>query len=155
MRLAPLLLAILLAPAPAIAGLDETADTAGCVAASIAAGQPAAQCVAPAQAPCFAFEEDSPAGTACFLEARAGWSARIAARMAEIRAEAPPEIAAIAAVEAKYDVLQNLTQCARMEELAAIRDLPSLRIPWQDARCEATAIGLAYVKLLLQSRDLN
>ena len=147
---------LILAAGPGFAGLAGGADPAACVAGQISANAPVADCVNAAHVLCLGYAPGSPAGTACFIEARGEWSAMLRARMDEIRAIARDEIAAIAAIEAKYDVLQNLTQCDRMSELARVRDdAPADRIQWLDARCEATAIGLAFVKLMLQSQNLK
>lgn len=158
-RIAPALAALCVAAGlfttPARAAGDDTADPRACVEAQIAAGAPVAECVNRTHAECLQFAEGSEAGIACFLEAKEAWGQRIKARMDEIRASAPEEIAMIAGIEVKYDLQGNLLQCDRMEELRLVRQDPDAATAHADARCEATAVGLAYVKLLLQSDGID
>lgn len=156
-RSAPLSAALLLALAP-VAGAEGLTAPGGaevCVSERIEAGAPVAECVNAAQAACLDLAEAAPlAALQCFLAAREQWGARIAARIEALEAEAPAEIAAIARVEAKYDLLLNGVQCERMNELVLLREPPSDAVRLRKARCDATATGLAYVKLLAQSRGL-
>ncbi|SEF76314.1 hypothetical protein [Jhaorihella thermophila] len=134
---------------------DRLADPEGCLSRQAEANRPVADCVNEAQVACFQYEEASPAANACFLAAKEEWGELIAARMDRIRATAPPEIAAIAGIEVKYDLRGNLMQCDRMEELALVREDPGPAVLARRVRCEATAVGLAYAKLWLQSRDMH
>jgi len=154
-RIAPALAALCAFAAPAWAAGEDSADPRACVEAQVAAGAPAAECVNRAHAECLQYAEGSEAGIACFLEAKEAWGTRIKARMDEIRAAAPEEIAMIAGIEVKYDLQGNLLQCDRMEELRLVRQDPDAASAHADARCEATAVGLAYVKLMLQSDGID
>ncbi|RVT82674.1 hypothetical protein DXV76_15655 [Rhodobacteraceae bacterium CCMM004] len=146
--LRPLVLSLAVLATPAAA--DPGAARA-CVAERAQAGEAVADCVNRAQAACFQYEEGAPAGIACFREMREDWAAEIALRMDEIGAQAPEEIAAIAGVEVKYDLRRNLLECERMQELRLLRQEMDTGAMHAMVRCEATAVGLAYVKLLLQS----
>ena len=127
-----------------------------CIAAQSAAQAPAADCVARAHEPCLDLAARAPmAALQCFLTAKADWSNRIAARMEFVAGAGGEDIAAIAGIEVKYDLLQNLLQCDRMESLTLLREDPSEATALQRARCEAVAAGLAYAKLVLQSRSLE
>ena len=127
-----------------------------CFAAKNSANEPAGDCVNEAQAVCLSFDPGSQAaaGTLCFVKAKEDWAAGITAQMDQITAMADPQIAAVAGIEVKYDLLSNLLQCERMRDLALLTDRPSDAIVLQFARCEATATGLVLTKLMLQSRGL-
>lgn len=159
----PALFVPLLLPALAAAQdrpADDTVSPAEAVAAAgdcvddqAASGQPVAECVNRAQQICLQFPESAAdAATACFRDMKDAWGTAIAVRMDQIAADAPEEIAAVARIEMRYDLTINLLQCDRMDELNRLRDRPAEALRAQDARCESTATGLAYVKLLLQSR---
>lgn len=130
---------------------EEPQTARACVAIQSEAGASAAECVNRFQADCLQYEEGSHAGLACFLEAKENWGGLIKERMEEIRASAPDEISQIAGIEVKYDLRQNLLQCDRIGELTLVRQDPDEKTRHAQARCEATAVGLAYVKLLIQS----
>ncbi|WP_212523345.1 hypothetical protein [Actibacterium sp. MT2.3-13A] len=155
----PVILAALCSLAMLGAAPGQAAETdespRACVEAQAAAGAPAADCVNRAHAACLQFEQGSAAGIACFLEAKDAWGERIRTRMEEIGAAASEEIAMIAGIEVKYDLQANLLQCDRMRELTLVRQDPDAATTHANARCEATAVGLAYVKLLLQSEKID
>ncbi|SPF78017.1 hypothetical protein [Pseudoprimorskyibacter insulae] len=125
-----------------------------CIEAQIAANQPAAQCMQQQHAFCDSYPaDDAPAAaTLCYIEAKDTWSGGIAARLDAIRAKGNEKITAIAGIEVKYDLLANLLQCDRIEELAGLSDLPAEAITLQKARCQAAAAGLALTKLAIQMR---
>jgi len=139
---------------PGQAAITE-ADIAACLNASEAREDPAL-CVAAAHAECRAFPDTAPSAAAeCFLAARTDWGTLIAAQMERVAAKASERVAQVARIEVKYDLLANLLQCDRMEELAVLggmEDEPLLR---QRARCEATASGLTYLKLLRRSEGIE
>jgi hypothetical protein len=134
-----------------VQAFEEAINPRECVEAQAKAEEPAANCVNRAQAECLQYEVGSDAGLACFLEAKETWGKQIATRMEEIRAKSPEEIAVIAGIEVKYDLQINLLQCDRMNDLTLVRKDPDKETAYSRARCEATAVGLSYVKLLLQS----
>lgn len=150
-----LTLAALMFGAPAYAQLASDANPLACAEQAINENRRVPECVQEAQLPCLEFEGGSEAGIACYLAAKDDWGALIATRMDEIRAEAPEEIAAIAGIEVKYDLQFGLLQCARAEELTLVRDEKTPLVQHQTARCEATAFGMLYLKLLMQSGALN
>lgn len=151
----PLLCLGLAAPGFALADVNGDAVRA-CVAEQTIAGLSAAECVNRAQRGCFEFPpESTAAATLCFVEAKNDWSALIAARLDAIGEAAPPQIRDIAGIEVKYDLMTQLIQCDRMNELSLVTEDPSDRLVVQKARCEATAAGLTFVKLLIQSRTLE
>lgn len=130
-------------------------NPADCIQEQREAGAPAADCVNRAQERCLQYPLGTEAGIACYLEAKDRWGSRITERMETIRKTAPEEIAAIAGIEVKYDLKANLNQCDRMEELSLVRQDPDQGTVHVRARCEATAVGLAYVKLVLQSGGIE
>ena len=140
---------------PAAADIDLAAFDA-CVEARIASDTPAADCVHAAHATCMSFdpEHEAASATLCFVNAKDGWSEGIRTQLAKIADSAEENIAAIAGIEVKYDLLANLLQCDRMNELARLTETPGAIVSLQKARCEATASGLALTKLVLQSRNL-
>ncbi|MDQ2088891.1 hypothetical protein [Marimonas arenosa] len=144
------------ATVPVLAGVDLTAAET-CMAQQIASGQNPALCLDTAHADCLLSPADAPAvATLCFTEARKAWDAGIAAEMARIRDNAPEKIAAIAAIEVKYDLLTGLTQCDRMEELAKVAsEEPADSIQRQKARCTASSAGLAYLRLRYRGSDIE
>ena len=133
----------------------QEADPDMCIDTQIAGSAPVAECVNEVLAPCLSLDAATEAAMLCFGTGQEAFGARIADRIAQIEDRAPPEIAAIAKIETKYDLQQNLLQCARLEELRLVRENPGLAVAAATARCQATAVGLAYAKLRLQSRDLD
>lgn len=140
------------APA-ALAGDFDSARA--CLDARIAANEPVADCVQETQTACLSFEAPSLAGADCFRRAKDRWGGLIAQRMDQIRDGAREEVAAIAAIEVKYDLKGNLMQCDRMEELSLVQQDPGEATVYARLRCEATAVGLAYAKLYYQSSRID
>lgn len=155
MRVCKALGLVLMLAGPAAAEVDLGA-VAACAASHKAAGTVPAPCVAEAMAACHAVPADAPAlASACYRDAREVWSQGIAAHMATIRESAPEEIAAIAGVEVKYDLLAGLIQCDRMEALALIGPAEAADIQRQKDGCAATAAGTAYLRLVWRSQGLE
>ncbi|KUF12109.1 hypothetical protein AVJ23_05940 [Pseudoponticoccus marisrubri] len=150
------LLALALA-GPAAAQEPERIDpaaTRACVEEALARGAAPTGCVEAAHAPCLAVPaETKMVASLCFETARQDWSGAIAARMATLRETAPEQIAALAGIEVKYDLLASLLQCDRLEELARLRETPAEDVLLQEARCAATAAGLAYIRLVARLPD--
>lgn len=145
-----------LGSAPARAGVD-LGEIDACVAAAMAAGQPATACVDAAHAACMETPDDAPAVAGlCFLEAKDAWSAGIADLMAVARDTAPEDLAAVLAIEVKYDLLGGLLQCDRLDELAhAVGNQAAEQVRMQKTRCEAVAAGLAYTRLRARIETLE
>ena len=137
------------------ASAEEPKTPRDCVRTQTEAKAPPAECVNQFQADCLQYPQGSEAGLACFLGAKEKWGELIKKRMAEIQASAPEEISQIAGIEVKYDLQINLLQCDRVQELTLLRRDPDTATAQARARCEATAVGLAYVKLLLQSNSIQ
>lgn len=143
------------APGATAGRAPDAEAVAACVADQASANAPAAECVNRAQQACLQYpREAADAATQCFREMKDGWGAAIAGRMDSLKAEAPEQIAAIAGIEVKYDLMTNLLQCDRMSALMRLRDEaePAAEARARVARCESTATGLAFVKLVLQSQ---
>ena len=140
---------------PGQAAITE-ADIAACLNASEAREDPAL-CVAAAHAECRAFPDTAPSAAAeCFLAARTDWGTLIAAQMERVAAKASERVAQVARIEVKYDLLANLLQCDRMEELArAASNDSGETIQRQKARCAAAAAGLAYLRLKYRALGLK
>lgn len=140
---------------PAFAEINLT-EFRACVDKRLDANSPAADCVHEAQASCLSYDpaQQAASATLCFVEAKDSWSSGIRARLDEITESSDPNIAAIAGIEVKYDLLANLLQCDRMHDLARLTETPEASIALQKARCDSTATALALTKLLLQSRQL-
>lgn len=116
-----------------------------------------ASCVDQAHQRCLTTPEDMTASAVlCFGQAREAWNIGIAANMEQIRETAEDRIATLAAIELKYDLLANLMQCDRMEELAkAGSEATGDQIVRQRAQCEASAAGLVYLRVKLRSQSLQ
>lgn len=127
-----------------------------CIETAATDGTVPTACVELAHSECVEFPQDMGASAAlCFTQAKEMWSEGISARMAQVNASAPPEIAAIAGIEVKYDLLSALVQCDRMEELNQLREgVTSEDVLRQKTACTSTASGLAYTKLTWRARQL-
>lgn len=141
---------------PAMAEVD-LARVNSCLTERLAGAQPPATCIDDAQVSCVSVNRDTPAvATLCFVEVEQEWQAAIASLMKTISQNAPEEIAAIAGIEAKYDLLSSLLQCSRMEELSlSVGRETGEAIQRQNAHCKANAAGLTYARIFLRSRDLR
>lgn len=141
---------------PVVAHADvDLAGVEACVATALEAGGNPAACVEDAQSNCLLTPSDAPAvGMLCYVEAEAAWQEGLQGLMAGVQANAPEDIATIAAIELKYDLLSGRLQCDRVEELSlAVGTEPEDVIQRQKARCTATTAGLAYVRLSWRSQD--
>ncbi len=129
-------------------------DLAACLDRRSRDGEPLGLCVQEAHADCLALPAGEPAGTLCLRDAKDRWAALIRARMDEIAAGAPEEIAAIAGIELKYTLRRQLMECDRIEELTLLRRDPGPGTVYARALCEASAAGLSYVSLMARSGAL-
>ncbi|MGY3439064.1 MULTISPECIES: hypothetical protein [unclassified Marinovum] len=134
-------------------------DIAGfraCIDTQIAAQAPTQSCIQAELRACGTIDttEGAAAAVLCYVEAKNSWTGAIKTRLNELRAAADEKIADIAGVEVKYDVLSGLLQCDRLQELSLLTDRSSDEINIQKSGCTATTMGLAYAKLLVQSRNL-
>ena len=131
--------------------------TDACLNERLAQGENPTVCVDQAHQRCLTMPGDmSASAILCFGQAREAWNIGIAAKMERIKETADERLATIAAVELKYDMLGNLMQCDRMEELAkAASEATGDQIARQRAQCEASAAGLVYLRVKLRSRSLQ
>ena len=133
----------------------QGADLSGaesCVAAALAAGSSPADCLGQMHAPCLAFPQNATAqATLCFVETRKDWDTRTKAALEAMAAQPDPMIGRIAAIESRYELLTNLLQCDRLDELSALYAHPDEARLLQKTRCEAAAAGLTYIRLLVRA----
>lgn len=141
-------------PFPALAEVDLPRAQA-CFDEAIATQSNPAPCVEAEQQACLNGAVEMPAvATLCLTQAQSQWSAAIGARIDAIVTNAPDTLAAIARIETRYDLLSNLLQCDRMEELALVgSEQTGEEILLQKTRCSATASGLTYMRLYLRSGE--
>ncbi|MBD1545371.1 hypothetical protein [Roseibium aggregatum] len=143
------------AASDANAGADLS-GTESCVSTAVEAQRPPGDCLMELHAPCMAFPPNSKAlATLCFVNTRKNWDARIKERLSTIAKTAAPRIASIANIESRYDLLSNLLQCDRLDELSALYQTADEDRLLQKKRCEAAAAGLAYIRLLVRSETLK
>jgi hypothetical protein len=128
-----------------------------CISDRLSANEPVTVCIDAAHADCNSVSAETPAiATLCLVNAEKAWSGGIAGVMSEISELASEDIAAIAAIEVKYDLLSALLQCDRMEELQLVVGRESeTEILRMNARCKARATALTYARLFVRSRDLQ
>lgn len=140
----------------ATADVDLTAADA-CLNDRLSQNQNPASCIDQAHQRCLTTPDDLTASAVlCFGQAREAWNNGIAANMKTIDDMADDRIAAIAAIELKYDLLANLMQCDRMEELAkAGSEATGDQISRQRAQCEASAAGLVYLRVKMRAQSLQ
>lgn len=135
----------------------DLAETDACLTERIGQNQNPASCVDTAHQRCLTTPEDLTASAVlCFRQARDAWDIGIAREMDVIQQSATNRIAAIAAVELRYDLLANLMQCDRMEELAKVgSEATGEQIARQRAQCEASASGLVYLRVKMRALSLQ
>jgi hypothetical protein len=127
-----------------------------CLITQLQTGAPSIACINEAQGSCIQFIADAPqAALQCFLEAQKVWATYIGARMGLVLEQGGDDIAAVAGIEVKFDLLQNKLQCQRMSELSMLRAAPTEQTQIMAARCDATANGLVFAKLVAQSENLK
>ena len=143
-----------LVPQPGIAEPVLSQDRLStCVAAQIAANAPVADCVNDAHATCLDYVSQAPvAAVQCFRQAKTDWAKLLSEQIAGLRTLMEEEPWTILEINARYDLMGNLVQCDRMIELMTLRTQDGEVIELQKARCQATASGLAYMKLALQTQ---
>lgn len=146
---------IFLSAGPVLAGVD-LAQAQACFDTAASDQTNPSQCIDAAQNACMDNAQETPAVAAlCFSDARAVWSQAIGAEMSDMSESAEEGLVAVARIETKYDLLANLLQCDRMEELSlAVSTLSSDAIALQSARCQSTAAALTYMRLYLSAQSL-
>jgi len=128
-----------------------------CILENIDGGEKPASCIDAAHDDCVQVPEGTPSvASVCFRAAKDRWGAGIKALMEKVTAQASGDVAVIAGIETKYDILAGLTQCDRLEELAlAVSGRPHEVVLRQKSQCVSTAFGLAYARLVWRTRDLE
>lgn len=146
-------LAALLIPGIALAEVNIAAADA-CFAEADDNSTNPALCIRAAQDFCMDDSDATPAvSTLCYTDALTVWTEAVAMAVDGIDAGSDGGMAAVARIEAKYDMLINLLQCDRAEELAiAMSDLGGVEMALQKARCRSTAGALTYMRLFLSAR---
>ncbi|MGJ8585026.1 MAG: hypothetical protein ACSHXD_13090 [Marinosulfonomonas sp.] len=117
-------------------------------------GDPAA-CIEDLHAPCLDNAQETPAvATLCLKDTRKIWSDGIASVIADTVAEFDEKQAAVVRIEVKYDLLTNLLQCDRLEELSlATTEISGADSALQAARCQSTASALTYARLYTRTQS--
>ncbi len=145
-------LVILTAPLSAEAEV-ALQEVNGCIENARSLGTSPMTCVDNAHVPCLEIPAETPnVATLCFKEAQDTWSGAMTTAL-EVIKDNLPDIAPIASIEVKYDLLSGLLQCDRMAELAALQNAEDEKILLQKTRCSATASGLAYVRLVWRAPE--
>lgn len=127
--------------------------TRACIQKQIDTNAPVAACVNQAHEPCLTFGMEVPAATVlCFSKAQSTWIKAMQAIMDDIKTKTPERSYQFTEINTRFDIMQNLLQCDRMNELSLLSESNADSINIQNARCRATATGLAFVKLTLQTR---
>ncbi len=136
---------------------DEALDRANtCILEETEAGRQPTNCIDDVQKECLAVPEGTPAvATLCFREAKDRWNGGIRGLMEKIKATGNQDMAIVAGIEVKYDILSGLIQCDRIEELArTVSGKSPDVIQRQKNQCIATTSGLAYARLKWRARAL-
>lgn len=149
-----LALMVLLVPGAAMAEPVLKPGFADCVAANGAAGAPVSACIEDAQFACTAYSVGEAAGHQCYVTAKDEWGALIRS-LIDGFGDQTAQFQAIARIEAKYAVTRNLMNCARQYELSIIGRESNANDSYDLARCEAVAMGVAYVELLYASGEVT
>lgn len=156
MRVFGIVFTLMLGAGPALAAVDLTTSNA-CFDAAVAGKTNPAQCIEAAQNTCLeGANGGTPAVTVlCFSEARDSWSAGLADTLAQITGQVDEKLAALARIETKYNLLTNLMECDRIEELSvAVSDMDGDAISIQSASCKASAAAATYMHLYLRAKSL-
>ena len=136
--------------------LQSQDQVEACLLTQLDNAAPSIACVNEALGACIQFTADAPqAALQCFLSAQTTWASYIGARMDFVFEKGGEDIAAVAGIEVKFDLLQNKLQCQRMSELSMLNAAPTEQTQITAARCDATANGLVFAKLFAQSENLK
>lgn len=134
---------------------DAVAQLTACVKEHASAGSEVAGCIDAAHRECLQYPPDTApeAATKCFLDRKKLWGDAVTDQMDRMKSDTDERSFEIARINTRYDLTANLLQCDRLTELAQLQDQPGPQVQTQQARCEATATGLTFIKLLLRSRE--
>jgi len=160
MRLLNVFFAVILAASPAAAAANSPgvgiAGVNACFDAAQKDGTSPGPCIDAAQDACLDNAQETPAvATLCYTEARKVWSGALSGAIAAMTAATDEKVGAVARIETKYNLLSNLMECDRVEELSrAVSELKGGAIAVQTARCQATASAATYMHLYLRAKTL-
>lgn len=140
---------------PLLAEVDLEQANA-CFAAAEETQSDPVHCIDAQQDVCLDNAQGTPAvALLCFRTAREAWSLGISGIISDTVDAAPEPLASVARIETKYDLLTNLLQCERVQELSiAVSELGSDAIGVQTARCQSTASALTYMRLYIRAQNL-
>jgi hypothetical protein len=147
-------LAYILAAGTALAEPEFTEETVeACMQTQAAAGASPAECVSTVMSECIDFGFESPASAVlCFRNAGTAWGDLLKQALSKVEMVAPAQVYTFAEINTRYDLMKSLLECDRIKEMAIASDQDGNAINVQDARCQATATGLTYLKVTLQLR---
>ena len=121
-----------------------------CLTESIKAAANPAECLMKVHSPCLAYSQaTAPQASLCFVEMRKGWDAKIKTLLEEVSVSGDAKLAASVRIESKYELLANLLNCDRLDELAELYAQPETERILQKTRCEATASAVTFIKLFV------
>lgn len=131
-----------------VAASLEQAET--CLVKAIAAAGNPAECVMKVHSPCLAYSQAAaPQASLCFAEMRMGWDAKLKGLLETISGSNDVRRAASTRIESKYELLTNLLNCDRLDELAELYAQPETERLLQKTRCEATASAVTFIRLFV------
>ncbi|WP_435257317.1 hypothetical protein ACSBLW_14510 [Thioclava sp. FR2] len=121
-----------------------------CLTEAIEASANPAECLMKIHSPCLAYSQAAaPQASLCYVEMRKGWDAKIKAMLEAASASEDARLAASFRIESKYELLANLLNCDRLDELAELYKQPETERILQKTRCEATASAVTFIKLFV------
>lgn len=146
---------LVLGPSVVLAEVDG-AEIKLCLNTKIEYNQPAAECVTEALQACFEIDDKHVnTKTDCYLSAKSDFATLNAGRIDELQSALDAQKYQIVEISTRYDILGNLMQCDRLHEMNLVMQEDADAINLQNFRCQATAMGMAYVKLYVQSQGLG
>jgi hypothetical protein len=93
--------------------------------------------------------------TDCYLSAKSDFATLNAGHIDELQSALDAQKYQIVEISTRYDILGNLMQCDRLHEMNLVMQEDADAINLQNFRCQATAMGMAYAKLYVQSQGLG
>lgn len=152
-----ILIAVLIAALPSVTLADvDGAAVDLCLETQITQNQPAVDCVTQALQTCFQIDDKHVSTkTECYLSAKSDFATLNAGRVDALQSVLDAQKYQIVEISTRYDILGNLLQCDRLHEMNLVMQEDADAINLQNFRCQATAMGMAYAKLYVQSQGLG
>jgi hypothetical protein len=142
-------------PVCAVAEFDQQ-SLMMCLNTKIEYNLPAAECVTEALQACLQIDDKHVnTKTDCFLTAKSEFATLNAGRIEELQSALDAQKYQIVEISTRYDILGNLMQCDRLHEMNLVMQEDANAINLQNFRCQATAMGMAFAKLYVQSQGLG